>query len=331
VEFRNMRLAVVVLACFFTLTVATSNHRQTDFVKKFIHKFRYRRCSANVAMYPPIGMMIEEGNDDTNDEARSHFDKFPLQYIRSTNNSKLQMALEYKNPQLDVIGERVSVKWNNILLTAKLSVLESDCHTLENTLLGFVELVKTDEAWYKYDRNGTKCREENLARNDGLQYVITKPSPQSRYIFADDSQESVVRILPKNYAYLAPLKYESSENIVIDFKKYPNTLEYERLVEKKIFLVQITTQNVIKKIVAGIDVMMYLNYRTHNFTDIPHVALNKNHSLIQRIINPEKYVTVINSASKHYRNRELSLPEVFQNPQIVTLDPLPKNIHVYTN
>jgi len=326
-----MRLAVVLLACLFALTVAKSNHKQKDFVKEFIHKFRYRRCSADVTLYPPIGMMIEEANDESNEEARSHFDKFSLQFVRSTNNSKLQMALEYKNPQLEVIAERVNVKWNNILFTGKLSVRESDCHSLENTLLGFVELVKTDEAWYKYYRNGTKCREQNLANTDGLQYVMTKPSPHSRYIFADDSQESVVRILPKKYAYLAPLKYESSENIVIDFKKYPNTLEYERLVEKKIFLVQITTQNVIKKVVAGVDVMMYLNYQTHNFTDVPHVALSKNHSFIQRIINPEKYVTVINRARQHHRNRELSLTELFYNPQIVTLDPLPKNMHVYTN
>ena len=324
---------MVILACFFALAVATSDHIQTDFTRKFIHKLRSRRCSANVSLYPPIGMMIEEAHDDTNDEARSYYNKFSLRFVRSANPSKLQMALEYKNPQLNVIGEQVNVKWTNILFTAKLSVQEknSGCYPHESTLLGFVELVKTDVAWYKYDKNGIKFREENLACKKDLQYVMTKPSPQSRYIFADDSPESVVKILPKNYAYLAPLKYESSENIVIDFEKYPNTLEYERLVEKKIFLVQITTQNVIKQVLAGVDVMMYLNFRTYNFTDVPHISLSKNHSLIQRITNPEKYVTVIDSARKHHRNRELSYQEAFEDSQIVTLDPLPKNIHVYTN
>ena len=326
----NMRALVILVACLLCLAAAASSDKQ-DIAKKFLRKLRHRRCSADITLNPSIGMMVEAANDHTSEMARSHYNNFPLRFVRSTNSSTIQMALEYKTPELHIAGKQVNIKWNNILLTAKISVARSDCSTYANSILGFVELVKTDVVSYKYYNNGTKYREETLANNNDLQYVITKPSPNSRYIFADNSLESVARIPPQTYAYLVPLKYESSENTVIDFERYPNTQEYERLIEKKIFLVHITPHNEIKRIAAGIDVMMYLNYNIHGFTNAPQVTLNRNHSVIQRIVNPEKYASVISRASRHYRNKELRFQEAFVNAQMVTLDPLPKNIHVYTS
>ena len=104
---------------------------------------------------------------------------------------------------------------------------------------------------------------------------MTKPSQHAKHMFANGN---TVTLFPVSYDRIIPLKYESSENIAIDFKRYPETLEYERLVEKKIFLVQVGPSDEVLQVIAGVDVMMYVNYVTYNVADTVHLTLNKNHN-----------------------------------------------------
>ena len=297
-----------------------------------LRKRDFKSCSLRVVPYPLNGKGIKQVNNISSHEARSFYRNFSLHFVKDkVVPSELSIAIEYKDPVLDTKQRRVQVKWNNLLLTASLSVLERDhhCNTITNTLLGFVELVQTDTAWYKDGHVVNEHREKNLATNKDLQYVLTKLIPHSRYIFANDTTWGGVIVRPRNIKYTVPLKYESSENIVIDYEEYPNTVEYERLIKKKIFLVEISLNDEVLKVIAGVDVTMYIDciYDITTVTKDGHIIVNKSYSLIQRITEPEKYANIIEDSTISIRDRELSYKGCLQNPGTHTLNPL---IHIHS-
>ena len=297
-----------------------------------ITKKYFNICSARVAPYPLNGKNIQQVNDTTDHEARSSYWNFSLHFGEGKIvPSELSIAVEYKDPILEIKQRRVQVKWNNLLFTASLSILQRDhnCSITKNTFFGYVELVQTDTAWHKNGDTVNECREKNLATNKDLQYVLTKLTPHSRYIFANDTAWGRVMVRPRNIDYMVPLKYESSEIIVIDYEKYPDTVEYERLIKKKIFLVEISKYAEVLKVIAGVDVTMYIDcvYDITTVTKDGHITVNKSHSLIQRISDPQKYVDIIENSTQSIRDRKLSYNGQFQNPGLHTLNPL---IHIHT-
>jgi len=297
-----------------------------------VAKKDYRSCSARVVPYPLNGKSIQQVNNTTDYEARSYYKNFPLLFVKDKIiPSELNIAVEYKDPILETEQRHVQVKWNNLLFTASLLILQRDhnCSITKNTFFGFVELVQTDTAWYKNGHTVNERRERNLATNTDLQYVLTKLIPRSRYIFANDTAWGRVMVRPRSIDYVVPLKYESSENFVIDYEKYPDTVEYERLIKKKIFLVELSKYAEVLKVIAGVDVTMYIDC-INDITTVTkdgHVTVNKSHSLIQRISNPEKYVSIIVGNTQSIRDRELSYKGNLQNPELHTLNPL---IHIHT-
>ena len=296
-----------------------------------VHKRSFKSCSVRVVPYPLSGKNIRVDNSISH-EARSSYNNFSLQFVQGkVAPSELTIAVEYEDPGLVTNERRVQVKWNNLLITASLSILEKDhkCDTTKYTLLGFVELVQTDTAWYKDGHSVNERREKNLAANDSLQYVLTKLIPHSRHIFANDTSWGKVFVEPRSSGYTVPLKYESSESIVIDYNEYPNTVEYERLIKKKIFLVETSRNSEVLKVIAGVDVTMYIDciYDITAVTTDGHITINKSHSLIQRIANPEKYSNIIKESSRNVRDKEISCKRLFQNPGVHTLNPF---IHIHT-
>lgn len=68
---------------------------------------------------------------------------------------------------------------------------------------------------------------------------------------------------------------------------------------------------------------MYLNHVTDNVTDVVHLTLNKNHSLVQWVFNAERYTNMLVDKTNHIRcNRELTYNSTFNNPSVTTLNPL---------
>ena len=279
-------------------------------------------CS-DVSWSPLKWAGLELVNDSTSDAARSYYENFNTTMSRGRGISKFQLSVEYKSPEVVQTGDRkVTVNWHNLLFTSSLFVQRKSqtCQSYPKSYLGFVELIKTDTTWYKNRSSGVEHRERNLAKDANLQYVMTKPSQRANYILADDK---AVLLYPVNYNRIVPLKYESHENLSIDFKDHPDLLEYEKLVEKKIFLVQINHSGQVVEVIAGVDVMMYLHYQTYNITDLVHLHLNKNHSVIQWIINAKKYTSILNDkGNRILRDRKLTWTENFQNPSTITLNPL---------
>ena len=153
---------------------------------------------------------------------------------------------------------------------------------------------------------------------------MTKPSQGANHILADDK---AIQLNPVNYGRIAQLKYEGYENLTIDFKQYPLTSEYEKLVEKKIFLVQTSQSGQVLEVIAGVDVMMYLHYQMYNPI---HLNFKKKHSLVQWIVDAEKYVGVLNDKGNHNSHyRKLVWDKTFQNPSTVTLNPLLDGQHSF--
>ena len=245
--------------------------------------------------------------------------------------SKVQLSVEYKSPEVIPAGDRkVTINWNNLLFTSSLFVQKKSqrCQSYPKSYLGFVELIKTDKTWYKRRNTGIEHKEWNLAEYDDLQYVMTKPSQRGHYILADDK---AVLLYPVNYDRIVPLKYESHENLTIDFNNHPGLLEYEKLVEKKIFIVQIGQSGQVLEVISGIDVMMYLHYQTYGVTDSVHLHLKQNHSLVQWIVDAKKYLNVLNDENnRKLRDRKLRWIENFQNPSTVTLNPLLNGQRIYS-
>ena len=61
---------------------------------------------------------------------------------------------------------------------------------------------------------------------------MTKSNPQ--HIFANDSIWARAIAIPLRADHIVPLKYESTESIEVNFELFPDNLEYERLIEKKV-------------------------------------------------------------------------------------------------
>lgn len=340
-----------ILLLFFAvvaLATADSQYSSTNFSdpgKAFLSRIRNARkpkgvCSVHVIPYPLNGIRFRQANDNTSKTARANYDSFSLKLHTVQNNaavSRFEVAVEHKEPIQELSSRDSKIHFYNLLFTAspRMSLVDDHCQGYRASLLGFVELVKTDMTWYR-NRNGiTQHRGKNLADNDRLQYVMTKSNPQSNTMFANDSTWARTIVRPiKGGDYIVPLKYESTENIVVDFKRYPDTAEYEKLVEKKIFLVQTNLNNDVIEVITGVDVMMYINYETIDVTNVPHLNLAKSHGLIQQIVNPDKYANVITDlhrqGTKSVRDKKLTREEWFTNSRDTTLDPLPKGIHIYT-
>ena len=159
-------------------------------------------------------------------------------------------------------------------------------------------------------------------------YVLTKLISHGRHIFANDTSWGKVFIEPRSSGYTVPLKYESSERIVIDYNEYPNTVEYERLIKKKIFLVETSRNSEVLKIIAGVDVTMYTDciYDITAVTTDGRITINKSHGLIQCIANPEKYNNnIIKESSRNVCDKEISCKRLFQILEFTHL------IHSYTS
>lgn len=291
----------------------------TKFHQQFRKEDTGEVCHAGV--YSLKWMGIELRNDATNDAARSYYKNF-----EGHNTSKFEIGIEFRSPEIIPSGDRrVMINWQNLLFTSSLLVQRTNnqrCRSYAKSYLGFVELIQTDTSWYKDRNTGMENKEWNLGKHPDLQeYVMTKPSQHAKYMFADNKATS---LNPDNYDRIVPLKHESSENITIDFKQYPNTVEYERLVEKKVFIAQVDDlSGQVLKVVAGVDVMMYLSYLTYNVTDAVHLTLNRNHSLIQWIGDADKYTSVLNDTRNHkFRDRKLTYKSSFRNPTTTSLNPL---------
>ena len=291
-----------------------------------------------VVQYPVKGVRLQQAHDDTDTMARSYYNKFSIrEYAIHDSNSRprwsqFQVAIEHKTPKQEPSGEKqVKINFYNLLFTASLrmTVKDNECRE-ELTLIGFVELVKTDMTWYKGRHNITEYRQSNLVSNN--QYVMTKLIPGDKLIFANSTSSGRTIVRPINQKRVVPLKYESAENIVVDFEKHRDTIQYERLIEKKIFLVQTDLNNKVLEVTAGVDVLMYLDLVTYNFTDVPHLSVNTNHSLIRRIADPQKYINVINKLDAEAIRQEPSDSTYSPWSSIFsTLDPIPKGIHIYTD
>lgn len=295
-------------------------------------------CSADVIPYPLNGIRVEQANDKTSQTARSYYDNFSIRQYVVRNNaavSRFQVGIEYKTPVQD--EKKATVHFYNLLFTASLRVRTRDsrCKKIQLSLLGFVELVKTDVSWHRSKNGITQHTGKNLAKNDHLQYVMTKSNPQQRTMFANDSTWARTIAIPLKMDYVVPLKYESAESIVVDFARYRDTERYEKLTEKKIFLVRTNLYNEVTEVLAGVDVMMYLNYETIGITDVPKLNLTKSHGLIQQISNPGKYASLITNLQRKgtASTRDRSLTIEGRIPSSVgdtTLDPLLKSTHIFT-
>lgn len=302
-------------------------------LRNFIKSRREAAKGCHADVRPLKWMGIKQANDDTSDAARSYYNKFNITVSRGYEQSKFQIAVEYKSPEIVPIGNRkVTVNWQNLLFTSSLLVHKKSqmCQKYAKSYLGFVELIRTDKTWYKYRNNVIEHGEWNLGSDvdPDLQYVMTKPSKHAKHMFADNN---TVPLYPVDYNRIIQLKYESSENITIDFKQHPEALEYEKLIEKKIFLVQVNPSgNQALEIIAGVDVIMYLNYLTYIVTDdTVQLTLNKNHSLMKWIVDAEKYTSILNDNRNHvFRDRKLKRTSSFQNPNVVTLNPLLDGQHI---
>ena len=339
-------VVLLVLVAVASTESSYSSAKSSDLAQSFLTKVKrqsYRTkgmCSANVIPYPLNGIRVQQGNDETSNTARSYYDSFSVkqQYIK--NNavvSQFHVGIEYKEPLAKLSYKKAKIQYYNLLLTASLRVRKKDteCHKSKISLLGFVELVKTDVAWLRGKNGITQYTGKNLAQNDHLQYVMTKSNSQQRTMFANDSTWARTIVIPLNADYMVPLKYESSEIIEVDFAKHPDTEKYERLTEKKIFLVQTNLYNEVTEVLAGVDAMMYVKYETIGVTNIPQLNLIKNHGLIQQISNPEKYASVITNLNKKGSgsSRDRSLMNKEHLPSSIgdtTLNPIPENIHIYT-
>lgn len=286
-------------------------------------------CS-DVSLFPLKWVGLELVNDNTSEAARFYYENFNTTMSRGHDISKVQLSMEYKIPKVNPTGDRkVTINWNNLLFTSSLFVQKKSqtCQSYPKSYLGFVELIKTDTTWYKNRSTGIEHREWNLAKHDDLQYVMTKTSQRGHYILADDK---AVLLYPVNYDRIVPLKYESRENVTIDFNEHPELLDYEKLVEKEIFIVQIGESGQVLEVIAGVNVMMYLHYQTYSVTDSVRLHLNKNHTLVQWIVNAEKYCDVLNDEdNRRLRDRKLTWTESFQNPSTVTLNPLLNGQRIY--
>ena len=279
---------------------------------------------------------LQQANDDTNMMARSYYNKFSIQeYVVNngrgrTTQSQFKVAIEHKTPKLLTGKKQVEINFYNLLFTASLRVSAKDntCHGDPVSVVGFVELVKTDITWYKGINNITGYRQSDPEDNN--QYVITKLSPDKRLIFADSTAWVRTVVNPTDKERIVPLKYESTENIVVDFDKHKDTTQYERLIEKKIFLVQTDFYNKVLDVIAGADVLMYLDMKTYNFTDAPHLDINTNHSLIRRITAPWKYAELLTKLDLKAIRQEPNHPENVPWSGTNTLNPIPKGIHIYT-
>ena len=288
-----------------------------------------QNCGIDVSLIPLKWAGIQLVNSATNEAARSYYDSFKTTMSKGQGASNFQLAIEYKAPEIVQAGDKkVTISWNNLLFTSSLHIRKYQrCSGHLKSYLGFVELIGTDKTWFKNRISGMEHSEKNLAKDCNLQYVMTKPSQRANYILANDK---AVELFPANYDRIASLKYESHENLTISFKEHPEMLEYEKLVEKKIFLVQIGESGEVSKVIAGVDVMMYLDYQTYSVTNSVNLTLKKNHSLIQWIVNLDKYRSTLNNKGNHkLRDRKLTYTETFQNPHAVTLDPLPDGQRIY--
>ena len=323
--------------------VSASSHRlptdTSDLAKAFLSKvmgYSKKECIAHVKPYPLNGIRLEQTNDDTSQAARTYYDNFKIKSYFVKNNAPLsnfQVAVEHKKPMQELSHKKAKIHFFNLLFTASLRIGKkySNCKSSQPSLLAFVELVKTDTTWHRHRNYITQHRGKNLAKHDYLQYVMTKTNPKA--MFANDSLWARAIAWPLNKDYIVPLKYESTESIEVDFTLYPDTVEYEKLIEKKVFLVQINQYNEVIEVVSGVDIMIYLNYDTISVTDVPNLNLANNHGLIQQIANPEKYASVITNlhrrGSGSVRDTKLTYTEQFPTGD-TTLNPLPKSMRIYT-
>ena len=308
-------------------------------IKRQSHRFK-GMCGADVIPYPLNGIRVQQANDKTSQTARLYYDNFSIRLQAVRNNaavSQFQVGIEYKKPVQELSYRKAKIHFYNLLFTASLRVRTKDsrCKKFQPSFLGFVELVKTDVTWHRNMSGITQRTGKNLGKNDHLQYVMTKSNPLQKTMFANDSTWARTIAMPLSIDYTVPLKYESAESIEVDFMRHRNTERYEKLTEKKIFLVQTNLYNEVTEVLAGVDVMMYLNYETISVTNVPHLNLTKSHGLIQQISNPEKYASVITSlhrkGTESIRDRSLTKEEHL--PSSVgdtTLDPLLKSTHILT-
>ena len=325
-----MKILLLLVLVLVALTSARYVQRPAKDSKETV------RCQARVEQYPVRGLRLQQANDDTNKVARSYYSGFSIQkhFIRNDNGktSQFQVAIEYKTPKKEYLSGNKQVKINfyNLLFTASLKInAERDgCQGTEYSFLGFVELVKTDITWYKGRNNITEHRQCNLPTDN--QYVMTKLKPQNDGLFANDTVWGRTVLISKDQPRMVPLKYESSENIVVDYEKHQDTIYFEKLIEKKIFIVQTNLLNEVLDVVAGVDVMIYLNTMTYNFTDAPHLQIAANHSLIRRIADPQKYVSVINKLNTKAVREQPSCHLNVPWSGTSTLNPIPKGVRIYT-
>jgi len=251
-----------------------------------------------ISYYPLNEKQLMQAPGETDTAIRSYYENFNTASQMGVE-STFQIAVEYKKPRVSLNGNRqVKIDWYNLLLMASIKI-NKDTRNCENSYLGFVELVEIDTAWYKKN-SGVDIRSEQSLANPERQCVMTKLSNRSS-IFATDKSR---------------------------------TIEYERLIKKKIFLVHTDHQYNVLEVITGIDVMMYLQYHTDSIAQDGRVnlTLKKDHSLFQRVINPEKYVSILNdNDNQQFRDMHLTNTEWFQSrPDDASLDPLPKNINTVT-
>ena len=335
----------VLLFFAFVALASAGSHDFSTIAKRFLPRIRYLYrakpvCRVRVIPYPLSGMRFQQANDKTSYNARSYYNHFSIQNYPAQNSaqvSQFQVAIGYKKPTQELSSKKVKINFYNLLFTASLRVSKKgNCRGSQSSLLGFVELVKTDTTWYRDTKGIIQLRGKNLAEYDYLQYVMTKLIPNSNRMFANDTTWGRDIVIPLGIDYIVPLKYESVENIEVDFEKHPSTTKYEKLIEKKILIVQANTNNEVVKVIAGVDVMMYLSYETTAITNVPHLRLTTNHGLIQQIANPEKYVSVLTSLQRQgrdsVRDMKLTRKEWFSATSSgdTTLNPFPESIHIYT-
>lgn len=343
-----MKSSLLLLLTLTALVAARSFHRVKDSKllagassssgKRLSTRETRETCEPRVEQYPVKGVKLHQANDVTNKMARSHYSKFSLEEysVRNSNgrpkSSQFHVAIEHKTPKQELSSGNKQVKINfyNLLFTASLKIRlrKQDCKGNELSLLGFVELVKTDITWYRGIHNITEYRQQcDLALDN--QYVMTKLIP-GHFMFANNTIWSRATITKFDHDKMVPLKYESAEEFVVDFAKHRDTTQYEKLIEKKIFIVQIDINNEVLDVIAGVDVMMYLDLMTYNFTDAPHLVVKTNHSLIRRIADPQKYTSVINKIDATDIRKKPNCARNVPWSSITTINPIPKGVHIYT-
>jgi len=327
-----VKQVVRMLLLLLLLSVLLVAHQPTTVSSKAILKRTTgQTCHVGISYYPLNEMQLEEAPGDADATIRSYYNSFTTG-SQMTSENTFKVSVEYKKPKVSMPAgtRRVVVDWYNLLFTASIQISKTSS-SCEKSYLGFVELVETDAAWYKSNGAVNICSEPSLASTERL-FVMTKQAHKSN-IFANDN--SKVQLFPSFMRYNQPIKYESSESIVIDFNQYPNTDEYERLIKKKVFLVHTDLQYNVLDVIIGVDVMMYLHYHTNSITPDGrqvNLMLKKDHSLFQRIINPEKYARVLNDkANQVFRDINLTHKEWFQShSEVASLDPLPENVDIVT-